>query len=234
MNAARGRGPPCILYPMPLQARRASVFLFVVALLAACGDSDSGKTAASPAAGSGVTTARATVVMTDGLPGLKFMSNGNEHVAAATDTHGAYFSNPPTSGWHLPSLNRPGVYTQPLPPESVAHFLEHAGVWVLYTCPSGCDDLVQNLQRVVTAEVARGRPVALAPYSAREQPKQRVNLVAWQYLLPLDDFDEAAVTQFIAAHACRYNPEGGPFCNEMRGTTGAAVDAGAQGFNARQ
>jgi hypothetical protein len=203
----------------------------VLIVLTACGGSDDGKTASISA--SGATTAQASVVMTDGLPGLRFMSNGNEHVRAATDPHGAYFSNPPTSGWHLPTLNRPGVYTQPLPPEGVAHFLEHAGVWVLYSCPAGCDDVVQNLQRVVTAEVAGGRPVALAPYAAREQPKQRINLVAWEYLLGLDDVDEAAITRFIAAHACRYNPEGGPFCSETRGVTDAAVDAGAAGFNAR-
>ncbi|MCL6645947.1 MAG: DUF3105 domain-containing protein [Dehalococcoidia bacterium] len=177
---------------------------------------------------------QAPIVMTDGLPGERYPSNGNEHVASPDAPHGAYFSNPPTSGWHLPTLNRPGVYAQPLPPEAVPHFLEHAGVWVLYTCPAGCDDLVEKLQRLVTAEVARGRPVALAPYAAREAPKKRLNLVAWEYLLALDDFDEPVITQFIDAHACRYNPEGGPFCPGVRGAPSAAVDAGLQGFNARR
>jgi hypothetical protein len=218
----RSRAPWCFL---PLYV--------AIVFLSACGGSHNEPTA--PSLGkAGEVQARPTVILTDGLPGQKFLSNGNDHVAAATDKHGAYFSNPPTSGWHLPALNRPGVYTQLLPPEAVAHFLEHAGVWVLYTCPSGCEEVVQGLQRIVTAEVARGRPVALAPYAAREQPKQRINLVAWQYLLALDEFDETAVTQFIAAHACRYNPEGGPFCDGIRGSTDAAADAGDQGFNAQR
>ena len=145
------------------------------------------------------------------LPGEWFPDQGKAHLANPNQRHAPYNSNPPTSGPHVAALPRPGAYAEPPRPEGIPHFLEHGGVWVLYNCPDGCAADVQALQAVVTTEIDRGRPLALAPYP---QMESRFALVAWQYLLQLDHVDQDAITAFIAAHACRFNPEGGPYCRD--------------------
>jgi hypothetical protein len=175
-------------------------------------------------------------IATEWLPGTKYPSNGNTHLAQLGQAHGAYFSNPPSSGWHLPPVPRPGVYTQSKAPEEIPHFLEHGGIWVLYSCPGGCSDLVQSLQRIVNRSIDAGKPVALSPYPATgsQAPARRINVVAWQRVLGQDEPDADAIQGFIDAHACRYNPEGGPYCSGVRGTVDPEQDAGDQGFNARR
>ena len=175
-------------------------------------------------------------VATEWLPGTRYPSNGNGHLTDAQQTHGAYFSNPPSSGWHTAPVPRPGVYTQPKSPEDIPHFLEHGGVWILYTCPSGCSDVTERLHEIVNRSIDAGRPVAVAPYPehGRQPPMRRINAVAWQYILETDELDVRTIQRFIEAHACRYNPEGGPYCSGVRGRVEPDRDAGATGFNARR
>ena len=148
------------------------------------------------------------------LPGEKLESQGNAHLTDATQPHEPYSTDPPASGPHLPTIPRPGIYTQPKVAEDLGHFMEHGGVWVLYNCPDGCPDDVQAIERLVNRAIDRGRPVALAPYPSMES---RYAVVAWQYLLRLDEFDRGQIDDFINRHACRYNPEGGPYCSGVRG-----------------
>jgi hypothetical protein len=149
------------------------------------------------------------------LPGQYFPTQGNDHLASIDEPHPPYNSNPPTSGWHLPPLPRPGIYVQPKVAEELGHFMEHGGVWVLYNCPEGCESEVQQLTGIVNGAIDRGRPAALAPYPSMDS---RFALVAWQYLLPLDNVERGEIDNFISRHACRYNPEGGPYCSGVRGS----------------
>jgi hypothetical protein len=168
------------------------------------------------------------------LPGTKYPTNGNQHVTLG-EPHGAYFSNPPTSGWHLDPIPNPGIYSQPKKPEELGHFMEHGGVWVLYTCPDGCPDLVQQLTDVVNSETARNKPVALAPYPppGYPLPDHKISLISWQWLEGLDSFDKNKIETFIERHNCQYNPEGPGWCGQVKGKLAPeAVDAGASGFNA--
>jgi len=146
-----------------------------------------------------------------------FPSQGNDHLADASDPHPAYNSNPPTSGWHLAALPRPGVYTQARRPEELPHFMEHGGVWLLYNCPNGCQADVQALTAITNGAIDKGRPVALAPFPGMSA---RFALVAWQRLFTLDGIDRARVEDFIGHYACDYNPEGGPYCSVLRGSPG--------------
>jgi hypothetical protein len=171
------------------------------------------------------------------LPGTEYPSNGNAHVTPG-EPHGAYFSNPPTSGWHYADIPKPGIYTRPREPEELGHFMEHGGVWVLYTCPDGCPEDVEQLKQIVDSAIDRDRPVALAPFPPADTPERqypkpahKINVVAWQWLLGLDSVDKAKIEDFIGRHACRYNPEGGPYCGGTRGSARAEVrDAGDQGY----
>lgn len=167
------------------------------------------------------------------LPGGGIPTNGNQHVGFS-QLHGAYFTNPPTSGWHFDELPRPGVYTNPRLPEGLAHFMEHGGVWVLYNCPDTCDELVGELADLTVRQTDGDRPVAVAPYPppGYERPAQRINVIAWQSLLSLDEFDRDTITDFVERRACNYSPEGGPYCRWRRGSTASPVDAGSGGFSA--
>lgn len=171
------------------------------------------------------------------LPGQKFPTNGNAHVLPG-EAHGAYFSNPPTSGWHYDTVPAPSseAYTEPLAPEALPHFMEHGGVWVLYR-PDASDDVKQQLKAIVDKYLARKKPVALAPYppAGYPQPEHPINVIAWQYLLGLDSVDRKKIEEFIERHTCRYTPEGtgaGNGCPRgvVRGQTAPPVDAGDGGF----
>jgi hypothetical protein len=166
------------------------------------------------------------------LPGTKFASNGNRHVAPG-EPHGAYFSNPPTSGWHYAPIPNPGVYTRPAEPEGLGHFMEHGGVWVLYTCQEPCPDVADQLADIVNRAIDRNNPVAVAPYPSpgREPPERRINVIAWQYMLSMDEIDGGAINEFIERHACRYNPEGGGICGGLSGKTGSERTAESGGSN---
>jgi hypothetical protein len=92
--------------------------------------------------------------------------------------------------------------------------MEHGGVWVLYNCPEGCEQDVTTLQDLANDAIDRGRPVAMAPFPSMDA---KFAVVAWQYLLKQDGLDRGALNEFVSRHACRYNPEGGPYCSGVRG-----------------
>jgi hypothetical protein len=170
------------------------------------------------------------------LPGTKFPTNGNAHVEPG-QAHGAYYSNPPTSGWHYAAIPNPGIYTNPFPPEGLGHFMEHGGVWVTYTCPGGrdgCPEVAQELEEIVNKAIDRNKPVAVAPYPSdgRTPPEHRINVLAWQYMLSMDEVDRGQINEFIDRHACGYNPEGGGWCGPVKGKTAPEKDAGQEGYNA--
>jgi len=152
------------------------------------------------------------------LPGEKFESQGNDHLASATDAHPPYNSNPATSGWHLPPLPRPGIYTQPKVDEDLGHFMEHGGVWVLYNCPDGCQQDVSQLERIVNSAIDNGDPAALAPFPSMDS---KFAVVAWQRLLKLDELDTGQIEEFVSRLACNYNPEGPGYCPTARGKVGS-------------
>jgi Protein of unknown function (DUF3105) len=151
------------------------------------------------------------------LPGEKFPTAGNSHLSSIDDPHESepYTSNPATSGPHLAPLPKAGIYVQPKRNEELGHFMEHGGVWVLYNCPDGCPEDVEQLTKIVNDANNRNRPVALAPFPTMDT---KFAVVAWQYLLTLDELNTKEINNFIDRHQCRYNPEGGPYCSGVRGS----------------
>ena len=136
-----------------------------------------------------------------------------DHVAEGTPVE--YNSRPPTSGPHYgtwyPSY---GVLTEPVDPRLWVHNLEHGAVVLLYNCPQGCPDLVQQIRELHTS-LPRGRnaetgvPRMLAmPYTDMDS---RIAVVAWGWLLALDQFDATQITKFYDARIDR-----GPECVNLR------------------
>ena len=68
------------------------------------------------------------------VPGTKVADLGREHVTPEQVASYAYNSNPPTSGSHLPTWIKPGVYDAPQSEGELIHSLEHGFVIISYNC----------------------------------------------------------------------------------------------------
>jgi hypothetical protein len=146
-----------------------------------------------------------------------------------TDCH---LSNPPSSGQHL-NVQRnidvgggniinipadPDVYPDDieLPRESIAHILEHAGVFVGWNCADGdsaCMDVVQQVKDVVNDRIDNHDNRVVMAHDL-DLPQGTIGLSAWTRVLdvPTTEYDaqKGKIEDFIATHSCRYDPEG--FC----------------------
>ena len=77
-------------------------------------------------------------------PGERVPGQGTTHIQIG-QSHPAYNSNPPTSGWHPPQTVQWGLPRTEIPDEFAVHNLEHGGTWITYQDPRD-GNLVANLQ----------------------------------------------------------------------------------------
>ncbi len=136
------------------------------------------------------------------LMGEKIADLGAPHVARG-QTHPAYNSNPPTSGWHWgDGTAGPGIKDQPVPDELVLHSMEHGAAVLWYK-----DDLpqadVERLKKVFND--ASGKKIMLS----RKDLDVPVALTSWNYLLKLKSIDEGQIKAFIETNNDRA-PEKAP------------------------
>ncbi|MFI5300983.1 MAG: DUF3105 domain-containing protein, partial [Polyangiales bacterium] len=75
---------------------------------------------------------------------------GHLHYPIGTDIH--YCTNPPNSGPHYPIWPAYMTWTTPLPQPFLMHAMEHGSVELRYNCPSGCADVVAQLQAIIDAQ----------------------------------------------------------------------------------
>ena len=126
------------------------------------------------------------------VPGEFFPAQNREHIANGAP-HPAYNSNPPTGGWHYAAAAQTGIYDQVIPDETLVHNLEHGHIWIAYR-PDLPADQVESLAKVTKSYSSK---IIMAPRPDNPKP---ISLVAWEYLLHLDGFNEEQVKGFIAAH----------------------------------
>ena len=128
-------------------------------------------------------------------PGIGVQSapiQGQTHIQR-DQPHPAYNTTPPTSGWHYGDAVAPwGVAAQPIPNEVQVHNLEHGGIGIQYDCPSGCPDVVSQLEAIVRTYPSK---VFLAPYPGIGH---RIALTAWGKYLYMEDVNESVIRKFIA------------------------------------
>ncbi len=127
-------------------------------------------------------------------PGEAVRSLGNTHITEGQMGQFTYNTTPPTSGPHLGSLARWGIYSEPVPNELQIHNLEDGGVMVQYNCPDGCDEMVSQLAEIVNRYEDH---VILAPYPDMDA---RIALTAWGRIDKFDDFDADRIVRFIKAY----------------------------------
>jgi len=153
---------------------------------------------------SGVVTALFTPTIGQTVP-----VEAADHVAEGTDI--TWKSRPPSSGPHYPVWSQKyGVLEEGLAPGYWVHNLEHGAVAVLYNCPDGCPDVVQQLKDLYP-NLPKGRNsrggqprVIIVPYNDMDT---KIAGVAWGWLLPLDTVDADKITRFVDARIDR-----GPEC----------------------
>ena len=132
---------------------------------------------------------------TNGPKVQSFANLGQTHIAVG-QSHPAYNSVPPTSGWHYASPAPWGVSRDPIPDEVQVHDLEHGGIMVQYDCPTACPDLVSKLETIGRSYPSK---VIVAPYPGLvEKTKHPIAVTAWTKLMYLDGVDEAEIRRFIA------------------------------------
>jgi hypothetical protein len=120
-------------------------------------------------------------------------------------------SRPPSSGPHYPVWSQKyGVLEEGLSPGYWVHNLEHGAVAILYNCPEGCPEIVQQLKDLYPT-LPKGRNsrggmprVIIVPYTDMDS---KIAAVAWGWLLPLDSVDADKITRFVDARMDR-----GPEC----------------------
>lgn len=121
------------------------------------------------------------------------------HIAIGQE-HEPYNSNPPTSGAHYGQPAEWGTYEEQLPDEQVVHNLEHGGIVISYR-PDISEDQLNSLrqifERLPNSRLFNNQKAILMP---RAENESLVALTAWQYLLELNEVDEAQILAFYESH----------------------------------
>jgi len=126
-------------------------------------------------------------------PVQDFPSQGNTHIAPG-ESHPAYNSNPPNSGWHWENPQDWGIYTTPQVQEQLIHNLEHGGIVIQYR-----DLPPADVQRLTSLVQRNPNHMILAPYPDLPTGAS-VALTAWTHLQTCNGVDENAIRLFVAAY----------------------------------
>lgn len=141
-------------------------------------------------------------------PGTAVEDQGRKHVPAEEVSKTTYNSNPPTSGPHVETWVKAGIFTQPQSEGELIHSLEHGYVIIHYNCNAEsetkeatasainesdtCKTLVQQLEEVASAE--RIWKLIVVP---RPSLDAAIALTAWNRIDKLNMFDRKRIETFI-------------------------------------
>lgn len=151
-------------------------------------------------------------------PGKHMPDQGRKHVSAEEVAKFVFNSNPPTSGPHLETWVKPGVYKVPQSEGELIHSLEHGYVEINYNCNAAvvskgtsddtkvatasatnetdaCKTLIGNVEEI--AKKKKLFKLLVVPHPLITSP---IVLTAWAYILPLDGYDEKQIVKFIDYH----------------------------------
>jgi len=121
-----------------------------------------------------------------------FKAQSRDHIAIGAP-HAAYNSNPPTSGWHYDTPVQTGIYDAAFPDEQLIHNLEHGHIWIAYR-----PDLPkEDIEKLANIAKSYGSKIVM---TSRPNNPTPIAIVAWEYLLKLDHFNEQQIKDFIDDH----------------------------------
>ncbi|HZS41198.1 MAG TPA: DUF3105 domain-containing protein [Polyangia bacterium] len=123
---------------------------------------------------------------------------GRTHVPIGSTVN--YVANPPASGNHYPVWWTPwGLTTQLVQREYWVHNLEHGGIVLLYNCPSGCTDVVDQLVAIRNGTPPDQFNEQRILITADGKMPHKVAALAWDWRWQGDSVDAAAINCFIKA-----------------------------------
>jgi len=156
--------------------------------------------------------------------GIKHASLGGTHIARG-QSHPAYNSDPPSSGWHYSDSGAPtpwGVYTQQVQDEVFLHNEEHGGIVITYNPTLLPTDQLKKLQALFAPPYADAN---FSPTKAIVTPRTKdthaIELAAWTYTLNLDSYNQATLEKFYLQHVGQSpEPSAGPTNTPINEATG--------------
>jgi hypothetical protein len=136
--------------------------------------------------------------------------DGRTHIDQGT-AGGPYSSTPAASGPHWEQPVSWGVYPDPIPQEPVIHNLEHGGIVIWYQAAQLSAPQVAELAEFTRRWNSTERyKVLMAPWAGTDFGAPMA-MVAWTWLLYLDEIDTDLMDRFIDQHyGDAPEPGGGP------------------------
>ncbi len=135
-------------------------------------------------------------VSTKPLMGEAIPIQGQTHIQRG-ETHPAYNSNPPTSGWHYgDGVGGAGIHDSEVPDELLVHSLEHGAVILTYN-ENLPQSEIENLKQIFRQTTGKG---IMVPRKNLDVP---VALTSWGRLLKLQTIDEKTIKEFFATNSGR-------------------------------
>lgn len=136
--------------------------------------------------------------------------DGRTHIATGTQG-GPYSSTPAASGPHWDMPANWGTYQTPQVQEQVIHNLEHGGIVIWYQAGQVTADQIAALEAYTRSWNGTERyKVIVSPWSGSDFGHP-IAVVAWTWLLYLDEVDPDLMDQFIDQHYGQApEPGGGP------------------------
>lgn len=128
-------------------------------------------------------------------PGTVVEDQGREHVSAEVVAKTEYKSNPPSSGPHLESWVKPGIYTEPQKEGELIHSLEHGYINIYYNCDAATDDCKELVAKLT--ELANKKKLFKLLVVPRPQLDTKIALTAWNRIDKFNDFDGPRIEKFI-------------------------------------
>jgi len=124
--------------------------------------------------------------------GQYFQAQSRDHIAAGA-SHPDYNSNPPTGGWHYATPVQSGIYDQQFQDEQLLHNLEHGHIWIAYQSDLPKDEI----EKLADIAKSYGSKIIMTPRPNNPTP---ISVIAWEYLLNINTFDEQKINDFIGEH----------------------------------
>jgi Protein of unknown function (DUF3105) len=136
--------------------------------------------------------------------------DGRTHIATGTQG-GPYSSTPAASGSHWDTPANWGVYETPQVQEQVIHNLEHGGIVIWYQADQVTADQIAALEAYTRSWNGTERYKMLVSPWGGSDFGHPIAIVAWTWLLYLDDVDTDLMDQFVDQHyGDAPEPAGGP------------------------
>lgn len=138
---------------------------------------------------------------------VNVVPEGGTHTDTCEDTCGNGL-NPPTGGPHCPTTAAcRAQFQEPIHECQWVHNLEHGHVVLLYNCPEGCPEIVDELTEI-WRDSGFDKRMLVTPWPKLEK---KVAAVVWGWSWSGDEIDRDAITCIIS-HQDEDAPEAGISC----------------------